>query len=50
MLGLSIENKVVVHIVCKLKKKKILYGLKQASCAWFDVLKNFLTTHGFQNS
>ena len=36
------------HYVCRLKKA--LYGLKQAPRAWYQELKTFLCTAGFQNS
>jgi hypothetical protein len=31
--------------VCKLKK--VLYGLKQVLCVWYNILTNYLKTLGF---
>ena len=36
------------HHVCRLRKA--LYGLKQAPRAWYQELRAFLVTQGFQNS
>lgn len=42
------EDPLYPHYVCKLDKS--LYGLKQAPRAWYDKLRSYLVTMGFQRS
>ena len=44
----NFESKESKHLVCKLKKS--IYGLKQASCQWYQKFDQVITSFGFKEN